>query len=303
MTKMKSKQLFWGFFFLTLGFLYLILKFGVEFDFDFISWDLWPLLLILAGIAIIAEGTFFRPILSGVFGIIVALIVYGFLGNIFFEEDDTVNSFQTHNYRKTFTVAYDSSITVANLSLKAGAGKFFIKDDADELMYAKAYGDLPKYTMSDSRKDSIIWIDIKTEKHKFKFFENKPTKFNLKLNANPVWNLDFELGAAKSEIDLSKLKVKNFVLKTGATKTEIKLGDKLPKTYLNIDMGVASLKIKIPESSGCKIIGEMGLVSKDLEGFEKFSDGLYKTANYDTAKNKIIIDFNGGVAKFEVERY
>ena len=299
---MKSKQLFWGFFFLTLGFLYLLVKFGVFLEIDF-SWDLWPLLLILAGISIITEGTFIRPLLSGVFGILVALLVFGWVGNIF-NDDDDFDSVSTEEYvKKTFTVPYDSTITIANLSLKAGAGKFFINDDTDKLIYAKAKGTKVNYSMKDSQKDSIVWIDIKSETKNFKLFNDKPTKFYLKLNQNPVWNLDLELGAAKSEIDLSNLRVKNLVLKTGATKTEIKLGDKLKKTYLNIDMGVASLKIKIPHNTGCKILGNMGLVKKELPDFETTDKGIYKTSNYETAEKKIIIDFNGGVSKFEVERY
>lgn len=299
---MKSKQLFWGFFFLTLGFLYLLVKFGVFLEIDF-SWDLWPLLLILAGISIITEGTFIRPLLSGVFGILVALLVFGWVGNVF-NDDDDFDSVSTKEYvKKTFTVPYDSTITIANLSLKAGAGKFFINDDTDKLIYAKAKGTKVNYSMKDSQKDSIVWIDIKSETKNFKLFNDKPTKFYLKLNQNPVWNLDLELGAAKSEIDLSNLRVKNLVLKTGATKTEIKLGDKLKKTYLNIDMGVASLKIKIPHNAGCKILGNMGLVKKELPDFETTDKGIYKTSNYETAEKKIIIDFNGGVSKFEVERY
>ncbi len=303
MIKMKSKQLFWGFFFLTLGFLYLMLKFGVELDVDFLSWDLWPVLLILAGITIIVKGTFVRPLMSVLFGIVMALIVYGIVGNIFSEDEyDEVSQF-TKDYKKTFVVPYDSGITISNLSLKAGAGKFNISDETDNLLYAKAYGSIPKFKMSDSRKDSIVWIDIKSDKHKINFLEHKPAKFNLKLNSNPVWNLDLELGAAKSNLNLSNLKIKNLVLKTGATQTEITLGDRQKSTYLNIEMGVASLKIRIPAKSGCKIIGKMGLVSKNLEGFEKTDDGIYKTPNYENAENKIVIDFSGGVAKFEVEKY
>ncbi len=302
MKKMKSKQLFWGFFFLTLGFLYLLAKFDVFLGFDF-SWDLWPLLLILAGIAIITEGTIVRPLISIIFGIFVGFLVFGWIGNVF-DENDNFDSVSKGEYaKKTFTLQYDSTITVANLSLKAGAGKFYINDDTNKLIFAKSKGSKLKYTFNDTQKDSIVWIEIESGTKNFKLFNDEPSRFYLKLNQNPVWNLDLELGAAKSELDLSKLKVKNLVLKTGATKTEIKLGDKLPKTYLNIDMGVASLKIKIPHNAGCKIVGKMGLVKKELPGFEENGDGIYKTPDYETAENKIIIDYNGGVSKFEVERY
>ena len=68
-------------------------------------------------------------------------------------------------------------------------------------------------------------------------------------------------------------------------------------------MGAAALRIYVPETSGCKVNGEMVLVTKDLDGFRKNNSDLYITENYDSAKDKIDIDIQGGVASLDVKRY
>jgi hypothetical protein len=68
-------------------------------------------------------------------------------------------------------------------------------------------------------------------------------------------------------------------------------------------MGAASLKIYIPKKSGCKIFGDMVLMSKYLDGFNKSDDGNYSTPNFDSTSKKIFINIDGGIASFEVKRY
>ncbi|MDX1700958.1 MAG: hypothetical protein R3250_10090, partial [Melioribacteraceae bacterium] len=132
---------------------------------------------------------------------------------------------------------------------------------------------------------------------------NFKNQFRLSLNENPTYNLDLQIGAAKSSFNLIPFKVKNLLLETGATDTKIKLGDKQDSVSVRIDMGAAALKIYIPESSGCKLKGDMVLMTKDLEGFKEFNSGLYITENYDSSNAKIHIDIDGGVASLDIKRY
>ena len=127
-------------------------------------------------------------------------------------------------------------------------------------------------------------------------------QFQLSLNENPTYSLNASIGASKSYFNLIPFKVKNLVLETGAADTKIKLGDKSEMVYVNVEMGAAALVIYIPKSSGCKVSGDMVLMSKDLKGFEN-SNSVYYTENYESASNKIIMEIQGGVSSFEVKRY
>ena len=95
--KIKSSQMFWGFSFLTVGVLYLLEKLDVYWGYWGFIWDLWPLILILAGIAIIVKGTFLKPLISGLFGILVGVLVFGFFNNLFTDKsEEHTSELQSH---------------------------------------------------------------------------------------------------------------------------------------------------------------------------------------------------------------
>jgi hypothetical protein len=123
------------------------------------------------------------------------------------------------------------------------------------------------------------------------------------MNENPTYSLDLEIGAAKSFFNLIPFKIENLILETGATDTKIKLGNKIAKTYVDVEMGAAALKIYIPQSSGCKITGDMVLMTKELDNFIKLNSDEFITENYESAAEKIIMNIQGGVSSFEVVRY
>lgn len=302
--KIKSSQMFWGFFFLTVGVLYLLEKMDVYWGYWGFIWDLWPLIFILAGIAIIVKGTFLKPLISGLFGILVGVLIFGFFNNIFTNEDYDRDDFMSDSTVKNFNIEYGDSIKYANLDISDGAGRITIKDTTSQLVEGNVKGYVRKYFIDDNESDSTAWITLKSEGHKFRWRKVRfGNRLEIKLNKNPVWNLDFKTGAVKSDFDFSNFKVKNFVLKTGATETKLKLGAKIKKSYVNVKMGAARLKILVPIDSGCKLISKTMLVNKDINGFYEIGDNVYRTKDYESAENKIIIDISGGVSSLEIDRY
>jgi hypothetical protein len=123
------------------------------------------------------------------------------------------------------------------------------------------------------------------------------------MNNIPVWDIKIEMGAGEAIFDLSNYKVKKLVFEGGAASFEAKLGSQLPITEVVVETGVANIEIEVPESSGCRIVVDSGLSSKDFIGFIEQSDGTYETSNYDTAANKINISLKGGLSSFEVTKY
>ncbi len=301
---MKTSQLFWGFFLITIGLLYLLEK-QIEFTINWhFVWNLWPVIIIFAGVALILKGKIVKSVVNILFGILTALLLFGLFHNTF-DESGIYDKHQVSENisQNTYEVDYSHNISHVNLEFNGGAGKFFIDGTTNKLLRGFAEGKIEDYKVTNHQKDSIAYIklNLKREGH-FKFPKNK-NKFELRLNEKPTWSMKFNLGAAKSTFDLRPFKIKNLILNTGASKTEIKLGNKTDLTYVNIDMGAASLTIYIPETSGCKVKGDMILMSKQMEDFDKTETGYYKTKNYDTAEKKIIIDIDGGISSFKIKRY
>lgn len=299
---MKSGQMFWGFFLLTLGALLLLVKYDVIVSsFEFI-WDLWPLIFVFWGALVIFKQTVARPIINGIFGIFLAVLIFGFFNNLFggfnfeFDENDTF----TESYKQEF----DPAIKVANLQIDAGAGMFTINDTTSNLVDAKARGILGEYDFECDQTDSIANVDFRMHTRNFNFFKNKiRNQLNIRLNPKVAWDFDINLGASKSKFDLSKFNVKSLSLETGATSTKIKFGDISEETNVDIHMGAASLTLEIPQSVGVEINSDMALIAKDFDGLSKKSDGYYTSDNFNSAKKKIRINVEGGVSSFNINRY
>lgn len=299
--KQKTGQLFWGFLLLSIGILYLIERYTVLFsDWEFV-WNLWPLVLIFWGILVLTKESIAKPFVSILFGIFIGVMIYGTFADITIDsgihyEDD--EDYSTHTYSEEF----DSSITKAYLEVNSGAGKFLIERTTDDLAKANSKGNFADYSFVTERGSNSASVYIDFKEKKFNLFGRKSNFLEVQLNDNPIWDMEFNIGASGANFDLSKFKVRNIGLNTGASNTKITLGDKTDEINLEVNMGAASLEIFIPENSGCHLTGDMVLFSKKLDGFIKDS-GSYKTNNYKDADNKIYIRIEGGVSKLKIFRY
>ena len=84
---------------------------------------------------------------------------------------------------------------------------------------------------------------------------------------------------------------------------DIRLGDKMPAANVDIEAGVASVTLEIPESVGCEMRMDGALNAKNMDGLSKIGDGLYRTANFDTATKKVIVHYEGGLTSINIKRY
>ena len=297
---MKTGQIFWGTFLVSLGlliFLHRIDVIPVYWDFP---WKLWPVFFIFWGLMVISKNSNVRPLITALFGIFVALMVegafYGITEEISYQDDG--------NYTRVYTEDLDSTTLFARLEVDGGAGYFTIDSKTDKLVESQGSSINGDYKFSSTQIDSTAEIKFSFGDNNIHLFgANFKNRLNLKLNDRPEWDLNFNIGAAKAIFDLTKFKIKNLTLNTGATKTKIKLGDKSKYTYLNIDMGAAKLEIDIPATSGCKLTGDMVLMSKDLQGFNKKNSGYYVTDNFEDAESKVFVDIDGGVSSIKINRY
>lgn len=301
---MKSGQLFWGLFLLTIGTLFLLTKYDVICsDFSFV-WDLWPLIFVLWGAIVIFKNSLVRPLISALFGIFLAVMFFGIIANIFsgfgFHYSSNNRDYITEDYAEEF----DSTIQKAEFVLSSGAGTFQLGRLTDKLVEGESYGTLAEYDFTSDIEGNHAYVEFNLHKQHFNLFDGKlRNHLDVALNENPTWDFRFDFGAAKAIFDLSSYKVNNIDLNTGASNVKIKLGDKTDTTNVDVEMGAASLRIEIPESSGCLINGDMVLMSRSLSGFNKKERGHYETPDFENAAKKIFIRIDGGVSSLKIIRY
>jgi len=307
---MKPKHVFWGLFLVTLGTLILISNFSIiNLNLSGL-WKLWPAALILWGISFIINKDFIKVVFAGVIAIVLALTIYGagqsFL-NIFDKDlDFEFADGENHVYADTtrYVELFDKKIKNVDLKIDAGAGSFNIVEPTSDLISVLALGIKDNYIFTRNDSESGTSIEVKMKKTKIKLHKGSfKNKIEMNLNAEPIWNMNFDIGAAAIDFDLSPYKISTMKLDMGAASLELKLGDKFPETMLDIDAGASSIEILVPDSSGCEIKADVSISSKDFKGFKKIHSDLYRTENFDNAKNKIYIRLDAGVSSIEVKRY
>lgn len=307
---MKPKHVFWGLFLVLLGTLILLSNFSVINIHLGAIWKLWPVVIILWGVSYIFNNNYVKILFAGVSAVILALVIFSagqsFL-NIFNKDIDVeFSNDENYNYADTtkFTESFSSKIKYADLKVDGGAGVFKLVEPTEDLVSVAALGDKSNYSLTRNDSDNNASVELRMKKAKIRLYKKSmKNKVELSLNPNPIWNMNIDLGAADIDFDLSPYKISTAKLDIGAASLEVKLGDKYPETIMDIDFGASSVKIWIPDSSGCEIRSDVALSSKHFENFNKIDRKLYRTENFESAKNKIYLRLDGAVSSVDVVRY
>ncbi len=334
--KQSSNALFWGTFLLAIGLILLAKTLG----WFHIDWGMtlrfWPVLLVLAGLSLLLKQSW-----SGILtAILIAIAIpsaiingankklrhwndEGIEFNLDDFDDDDDNHHDDDEYDKRsktyskdgethFAEPFTEGTNEATLHFGAGAGEFKIEGTTSQLVEADAETEFGNYVMSTKRNEStkISTVNFEmeskdsTKRIRIRDFDNMDNHVTMRLSDKPVWSFDMGLGAGKAEFDLSAYKVKNVKIGAGAAEVDLKLGDNVENNaVVEIEAGVASIEINIPESIGCEFTVDGAFNAKELDNFEKISDGLYRTSNYNSAAKKMKITYEGGLSKLEINRY
>ena len=113
--------------------------------------------------------------------------------------------------------------------------------------------------------------------------------------------LEFETGAGKTELDLTKLLVNDLRVQTGASSTQITLPENAGLTQVKIGAGAAEIGIRVPETvaASIRIAGALSDIQVDEDRFPRMSGG-YQSADYETAPNRTEITIEMGVGSVRI---
>jgi hypothetical protein len=322
---MKLNRILWGIILLFVGAVLLLENFNViEFYWRNV-WGFWPVFLIIAGVNILFNKNNSQTgnmISIGVVVITLSFLFYrgqqppennGWFGNNFrhdldinMDNDDDDNSDDDGNVRSmNFSEPFspDSSRKVV-LDISGGGTSFKLDGNTDSLITASVDNAKGNFTLKKETTDTVQNLTFKMQNNKHGWnMGNGANDVRFKLNKVPMWDIVMHMGAGEVDFDLSEYKIRTLRFDGGAVALDFKVGDLLPITDVIVKTGVADVKIKVPETAGCRITSKTGLSSKDFTGFTKLDNGTYETPNYATSTKKIFISLDGGLSNFEVSRY
>lgn len=312
---MRSEKIVWGLILIFVGSIFMLENFNIiEFYWSAV-WRFWPVIFILIGANMLLSrfgNKSTTPYLIG--GITLAVLaLVAFQGSQprkdrafewFRYDNDSKDDRKSWGESNTFTESY-SGAKRASLNIQGGATSYRLNDSTSNLFEAVVKQHFGNYTLNKTTSDSIEILNFRMRDKKQSWNLDKMEGNNtlLQMNTNPIWDVKVEMGAGEVIFDLKDYKVNKLTFEGGAASFEAKLGSRMPLTTVAVETGVANVEIEVPTGSGCRIVVDSGLSSKDFNGFTKQSDGTYETKNYNTAKNIINISLKGGLSSFEVKRY
>ena len=264
---MKRDYIFWGIILILLGGLMFLNSAGIRLPGGIHPMNLfWPTVLILLGVWVMA-GYFLR-------------------GNVGTEQ-----------------VSIDlQGASQASLKLSYGAGHLIIGGGASpgQLLTGSFSGRVKK---SAHLSGDILKAHLEAGPSFFPTLLSgmQGLEWNVELNRDIPLTLRLETGASQSELDLRDLRVTDLKVSTGASKTDITLPANAGETTVKVELGAASLDMVVPNGVAARIRSEHGVAAVEVDTARfPYSNGIYESADYSSAQNKVDIMIEAGAGKVAV---
>ncbi len=292
-------RIFWGMLFVVIGGLMLAANFDLV-EVNWLNlWRLWPLMVIAFGLSILSIRHWVWKLTSLllIIATMVAIVWVSVVGELY--------SSPVENYSSTVKTI-SKKIKNAEINIAAGASSISI-GSKNQVVIAEAEltSNIADIENKSTFKNDTQYVELNMNPFEKSHWWTGDIKsdFNITLCRHLPLIVNLDAGASDTQIDLSDAKISKMIIKAGASSLDIKLGDKLALTELEVDSGVSSVVIRVPESSGVQVIMDDGLTSRDMADLNDIGEGQFESIGYDSAVNKIKITAKIGVSSFTIERY
>jgi hypothetical protein len=205
--------------------------------------------------------------------------------------------------RESRSVDLDNSQSV-RAELKMGAGELNLTGGADALVE----GDFA-YNVADWKPE--VNYDVTGDAGELSVEqgsgEDVPVggevrnEWDLRLNDDVPIDLNVEMGAGESDLDLDSLTLTGLDLQMGAGKTTVDLtGDYDRVLSATIEGGVGEATVRLPSAVGVKVNAEGGLGAINTQGLQREGDAYVNDA-YGDSDVTLDVDVRGGVGRINLE--
>jgi hypothetical protein len=255
---MKRGNIFWGICLIILGGLFFLRESGIVSN--VFGW-FWPLVLIMLGGWILIER--FIPAEAG----------------------DPGESFSV-DLQGAAKMELDFELGAGSVQLAGGAAP------GTAVSGTQATG----MEMKNSLVGDTLEVKIEAGPSFLPFLGPSGGVWQLQLNRDLPVTLKMAAGASTLDLDLTDLKVTNMKIEIGASTLKVKLPANAGSTSVDIDSGAATLDLSVPQGVALRLRAQQGASSFHIDQarFPMQAEGLYQSADYDTAANKVEIDLDGG---------
>jgi hypothetical protein len=253
--------------------------------------DLWPVVLIVIGLEIIA-----RRGLQGASGDVAAvLIVLIAAGGAIAYVALAPNPGATHTLDRTAPLG---SLSHAGVEVDVGAATITMSGDSS--LEGKLYqahivysGRTPDVSVSNGT------LNISQSNNGFAF-QARHFTLDLQLNASIPWTITSNVGASTETYKLAAVHVSSMEINTGASREDITLGPPSGAVPITINGGALTVHIHRPAGAGTSVTVSGGAISLAFDGVQHHAIGSLHEESL-TGPDLYRVEVNGGACTVTVD--
>ncbi|HEV8654213.1 MAG TPA: DUF5668 domain-containing protein [Candidatus Limnocylindria bacterium] len=293
------RGLFWPLLLITIGLVFLLVNFGFIPGVTALSLlNLWPLLLILAGVDI-AIG---RRWPLAALGIDVAVIAFGlallatqptFVSSPFFRiEGGSVGE-------RDVSVARQSA-TSLSLDINGGAGRFRVSGGSTVLVEAHSNNDDLRLRRADLDRGGLD-ADVRIDQGANRRVGGTTADVDVRIASDVATELSVNGGAGDFVIDLSDVKVTSAELNVGAAQLTLILPKPTASVAIEVNAGASSIVIEVPEGVEARVTTDGALLTlRSSNTRVTLGNNTAETSGYGSATARVTVNVTAGVSSITI---
>jgi hypothetical protein len=311
--RVRSTSVVFPLLLIGIGLLFLLWRWLPYFDPWPVLWKYWPLLLILVGAGMFwdraqrrndPQGAPVIPVGSTI-GTLLFLVIMAYLlwhGRAFYRHDWMNVSAGPAREHESQIVDLKGA-KAARVVVHMPSGLLSIQGGADELMQADfsqgAAWSAPSIDYHVDNGFGTLTIDQQSGSQ---FVGHSDNTWKLKLSESVPVELEIDVGAGRSDLDLAKIDLTRLQLNIGAGQANVDLtGERSKDLQAQIHGGVGEAVVRLPKSIGVVATVHGGLGSVEVHGLKE-EDGEYVNAAYGKSPNTLRLTVEGGIGHIRLEQ-
>lgn len=143
---------------------------------------------------------------------------------------------------------------------------------------------------------NVLTVDLDAGPTFLPFLGPEAGVWDIQLTEDVPISLKADAGASSLDFDLTNVKLTYLGVDTGASSLKVKLPANAGHSLVDVESGAATIDITVPDGVGCRIRIEQGMstINIDNSRFPHLDGGIYQSSDYDSAANKVEISLEGG---------
>lgn len=302
-----------GLLLITIGVIFFLLNYDIlSWNFWFHVSELWPLILILAGIGLLFSRRI--PLSAVLLVFLLSMVGYSmvmgdkpFPGqmNNFFPAKTTES--------KLIDVPLPPDVKKARVKLNLGGTTVDVgalePGVSETQLMTGSYQGIKQSTagrevldLGTQQSEDTLEVTLSSTSFGINT-DNKRSELELDLTRKVHYDLDMSAGAINGTMDLSSLLVDDLKISTGASNFRLEFGDTGIATHGKIDSGASKLTLVIPENVGVTIrLNGVATSTNFMNSGLLLNDKAWVSPQYAEAKTKIDLEISMAAGKVQLER-